>query len=77
MLTESCACRYSVLEESHLIRFMFQDEMIPGVSKDQEALLISLRRPIICVQPAAFDKGTILLDELTRGLIFWITFDYD
>lgn len=31
--------------------------MIPGVSKDQEALLISLRRPIIFVLPAAFDKG--------------------
>ena len=35
----------------------FQDEMIPGVSKDQEALLISLKRPIVFVQPSAFDKG--------------------
>ena len=31
--------------------------MIPGVSKDQEALLISLKRPIVFIQPAAFDKG--------------------
>ena len=31
--------------------------MIPGVSKDQEALLISLKRPIVFVQPSAFDKG--------------------
>ena len=31
--------------------------MIPGVSKDQEALLIALKRPIIFVLPAAFDKG--------------------
>jgi len=31
--------------------------MIPGVSKDQEALLIALKRPIIFILPAAFDKG--------------------
>ena len=30
--------------------------MIPE-SKDHEAVLISLKRPIMCVQPAAFDKG--------------------
>ena len=35
-----------------------QDEMIPEVSKDQEALLITLKRPVFFVQPAAFDKGT-------------------
>ena len=31
--------------------------MIPGVSTDQEALLIKLTRPIILIQPVAFDKG--------------------
>ena len=35
--------------------------MIPGVSKDQEALLISLKRPIVFVQPSAFDKGMSFL----------------
>lgn len=35
----------------------FQDEMIPGVSTDQEALLITLKRPVVFVQPSAFDKG--------------------
>jgi len=35
--------------------------MIPGVSKDQEALLIVLKRPIIFVLPAAFDKGMKLM----------------
>ena len=31
--------------------------MIPGVSTDQEALLINLTRPIVLAQPMAFDKG--------------------
>ena len=35
--------------------------MILGVSKDQEALLISLKRPIVFVQPSAFDKGMSFL----------------
>ena len=39
------------------IRNALQDEMIPGVSTDQEALLIKLTRPIILIQPVAFDKG--------------------
>ncbi len=39
------------------LRNALQDEMIPGMSKDQEALLISLKRPIFFVQPSAFDKG--------------------
>lgn len=33
--------------------------MIPGVSADQEALLINLVRPIALAQPLAFDKGTL------------------
>jgi len=36
---------------------VLQHEIIPGVSKDQEALLIALKRPIIFILPAAFDKG--------------------
>ena len=39
------------------MHYLLQDEMIPEVSKDQEALLISLKRPVVFVQPAAFDKG--------------------
>jgi len=31
--------------------------MIPDMNKDQEALLISLTRPVIYVQPVSFDKG--------------------
>ena len=31
--------------------------MIPGVGKDQEALLLSVKRPVMFVQPVAFDKG--------------------
>jgi len=53
MFTDSmqqCMC-FSVL----------QHEIIPGVSKDQEALLIALKRPVIFVLPAAFDKGTRFL----------------
>ena len=37
--------------------YAWQDEMIPGVSADQEALLITLTRPIVLAQPQAFDKG--------------------
>ena len=40
------------------LRNALQDEMIPGVSRDQELLLISLKRPVVFVQPAAFDKGS-------------------
>ena len=36
---------------------MLQDEMIPGAGKDQEALLLSVQRPVMFVQPVAFDKG--------------------
>jgi len=41
--------------------------MIPGVSKDQEALLIALKRPIIFVLPAAFDKGMNFLQFFTQS----------
>ena len=34
--------------------------MIPGVSADQEALLINMSRPIVLAQPLAFDKGQYL-----------------
>lgn len=47
----TCVCLLAIL----------QHEMIPGVSKDQEALLIALKRPIIFVLPAAFDKGNEFL----------------
>jgi hypothetical protein len=39
------------------VRNALQDEMVPQVSSDQEALLINLSRPIMLAQPAAFDKG--------------------
>ena len=41
------------------MRNALQDEMIPGTSDDQEALMISLKRPIVSVMPSAFDKGAI------------------
>lgn len=44
--------------------YVLQHEMIPGASKDQEALLIALKRPIIFVLPAAFDKGLKFLLHL-------------
>ena len=43
------------------MRNALQDEMIPGAAKDQEALMISLKRPIVSVMPSAFDKGTTAL----------------
>ena len=39
------------------LRNALQDEMIPGSTSDQEVLLITLTRPIIFLQPHAFDKG--------------------
>ena len=45
-------------DHQFVIIILFQEELIPGVSKDQEALLISLKRPIVFIQPAAFDKGS-------------------
>ena len=33
--------------------------MIPGMTTDQEALLITLTRPIVLAQPMAFDKGKL------------------
>lgn len=41
----------------HNCLISFQDELIPGAAQDQEALLITLTRPIILAQPLAFDKG--------------------
>lgn len=41
----------------HNCLILFQDELIPGAAQDQEALLITLTRPIILAQPQAFDKG--------------------
>lgn len=40
-----------------VLRNALQDEMVPEMSRDQEALLISVQRPVVFVQPAAFDKG--------------------
>ena len=47
------------------LRNALPDELIPGsltqtsAPKQQEALLISLKRPIVFVLPKAFDKGTL------------------
>ena len=49
------------------MRNALQDEMIPGTSDDQEALMISLKRPIVSVMPSAFDKDAI--DALLVGVL--------
>ena len=49
------------------LRNALPDELIPGSShnttapKEQEALLISLKRPIVFVLPKAFDKGSKII----------------
>ena len=47
------------------MRNALQDEIIPGTSDDQEALIISLKRPNVSVMPSAFDKGICAV--LTRA----------
>jgi len=49
--------KWTALTKIECMCLCVQHEMIPGVSKDQEALLIALKRPIIFILPAAFDKG--------------------
>jgi hypothetical protein len=53
------------------LRNALQDEMISGASKDQEALLISCKRPIVCVQPAAFDKAVLVWLNYKNAYEYW------
>ncbi|XP_076117611.1 bridge-like lipid transfer protein family member 1 isoform X3 [Mytilus galloprovincialis] len=53
------------------IRNALQDEMIPGVSADQEALLITLTRPIILIQPLAFDKAVLVWLNYKNAYEYW------
>lgn len=41
------------------------------MSKDQEALLISLKRPVIFVQPAAFDKAVLVWLNYKNAYEYW------
>ena len=46
--------------------------MIPGVSTDQEALLINLTRPIVLAQPMAFDKGMLQKFYKQKKVLCWM-----
>ncbi|KAK3100226.1 hypothetical protein FSP39_016558 [Pinctada imbricata] len=50
---------------------LIKDEMIPGVSRDQEALLITLTRPIILAQPQAFDKAVLVWLNYKNAYEYW------
>ncbi|CAH1776489.1 unnamed protein product [Owenia fusiformis] len=53
------------------IRNALQDEMIPGQSDDQEALLISLCRPIIFFEPIAADKAVLVWLNYRNAYEYW------
>ncbi|XP_052791422.1 bridge-like lipid transfer protein family member 1 isoform X3 [Mya arenaria] len=53
------------------VRNALQDEMIPGVSTDQEALLINLSRPIVLAQPLAFDKAVLVWLNYKNAYEYW------
>lgn len=53
------------------IRNALQDEMIPGVDRDQEALLINLTRPIVLAQPLAFDKAVLVWLNYKNAYEYW------
>ena len=45
--------------------------MIPGVSQDQEALLITLKRPVVFVQPSAFDRAVLVWLNYKNAYEYW------
>ncbi|XP_036364401.1 transmembrane protein KIAA1109 homolog isoform X4 [Octopus sinensis] len=53
------------------IRNAIQDEMIPGQEEDQEALLITLTRPIILAQPQDFDKAVLVWLNYRNAYEYW------
>ncbi|XP_074650444.1 bridge-like lipid transfer protein family member 1 [Tubulanus polymorphus] len=53
------------------LRNALQDEMIPETAEDQEALLITLHRPIILVQPHAFDKAVLVWLNYKNAYDYW------
>ncbi|XP_062586140.1 bridge-like lipid transfer protein family member 1 isoform X2 [Saccostrea cucullata] len=53
------------------IRNALQDELIPGAAQDQEALLITLMRPIILAQPLAFDKAVLVWLNYKNAYEYW------
>ncbi|KAH9519850.1 hypothetical protein Btru_071066, partial [Bulinus truncatus] len=53
------------------IRNALQHEMIPNFSKDQEALLINLTRPVILAQPLAFDKAVLVWLNYKNAYEYW------
>ncbi|KAL8597089.1 hypothetical protein ACOMHN_008162 [Nucella lapillus] len=53
------------------VRNALQDEMVPQVSSDQEALLIHLSRPIVLAQPAAFDKAVLVWLNYKNAYEYW------
>uniref|UniRef100_A0A8W8KN54 Bridge-like lipid transfer protein family member 1 C-terminal domain-containing protein n=1 Tax=Magallana gigas TaxID=29159 RepID=A0A8W8KN54_MAGGI len=53
------------------IRNALQDELIPGAAQDQEALLITLTRPIILAQPQAFDKAVLVWLNYKNAYEYW------
>ncbi|XP_056013431.1 bridge-like lipid transfer protein family member 1 isoform X4 [Ostrea edulis] len=53
------------------IRNALQDELIPGAAQDQEALMITLTRPIILAQPQAFDKAVLVWLNYKNAYEYW------
>ncbi|XP_064637366.1 bridge-like lipid transfer protein family member 1 isoform X3 [Lineus longissimus] len=53
------------------LRNALQDEMITETTDDQEALLITLTRPIIFVQPHAFDKAVLVWLNYKSAYDYW------
>ncbi|XP_021348394.1 uncharacterized protein KIAA1109-like [Mizuhopecten yessoensis] len=53
------------------IRNALQDEMITGASRDQEALLITVTRPIVLAHPLAFDKAVLVWLNYKNAYEYW------
>ncbi|ESO10149.1 hypothetical protein HELRODRAFT_190394 [Helobdella robusta] len=53
------------------LRNALQDEMISGASLNQEALLITLKRPIVFVLPSAFDKAILVWLNYRNAYEYW------
>ncbi|XP_050415172.1 bridge-like lipid transfer protein family member 1 [Patella vulgata] len=53
------------------VRNAIQDEMIPGVATEQEALLITVSRPIVLAQPLAFDKAVLVWLNYKNAYEYW------
>lgn len=53
------------------MRNALQDEMITGQSEDKEAVLITLNRPLIYIQPVALDKAVLVWLNYKNAYEYW------